>query len=162
MHRHSVVEHTKNTLCPATCMKCVVSERRATSRRFGVGHETCAGKSSLAVDRVLVHRHNVVGTYSSKLFSLTTCMIYIAIPIVTRMITIVSEGQGQWPTHRRRPQSVHRHIVSHHRPPSRAPSQRCCYIPRSLCTTTVFLCIVSEERAKSRRVHAGHEPCAGT
>ena len=76
--RHSVVGTYSNTLCVATCMICIGSERRAAGRRFGAGHETCTGIYSLNIDRLLVHRHSVVGTYSSTL-CLTTCIIYIAI-----------------------------------------------------------------------------------
>ena len=109
----------------------------------------------------LVHRHSVVGTYSSTL-GLATSTTYISLLDATIVITIVNEGQSQRAAHRPRPQAVHRHIVPHNQPSSSAPAQRRCYMLRSLYTATCIICIASEERAKIRRVSAGHEACADT
>ena len=82
--------------------------------------------------------------------------------VATRILSIVSEGQGRRSAHRLRLVAVHRHIVPHHRPPSSAPAQRCIYMRRSLCTATFIIRIVSGGRAKGRGIGADHEACVGT
>ena len=140
MHRHIVPHHqppssapaqrrcyTLHSLCTATCQISIVSEEHAEGRRIGAGHEACTDMSRPStIDRILLHLHGVVRTYSSTL-CLATCMG-----------CIVCDG---WATGRRfgaGHECLRRTIFPHHQPPFSAPAQRCWCVQQYLVSRDVY------------------------
>ena len=79
VHRHSVVRIYSSISSLATCIVCIGSEGRAAGRRVGAGREACTGTWSLTTDRLVVHRHGVVSSFSG-----TLCLPTITVTIVVR------------------------------------------------------------------------------
>ena len=115
------------SLFTATCLVCNVSEEWAKGRHVGAGHEACTATSlPSTIDRILVHRHGVVGTYRSTL-CLATCMA-----------CIVCEGSSTGRRFGAGHECLPLHKFPHHRSPFSAPAQRCWYVRQYLVSHDVY------------------------